>query len=135
MYLLPVIQLKKLLVDAESALPREASGLLLGRDFGRFTALSVIATPSHENTIISFRISNSDIDRVEEQLRGSDTRIRGCFHSHVFGAARPSSVDCSATKAPGDLWMIYAARFSNLKLFRWNGTSFQRERFGILPSL
>lgn len=135
MYLLPIDQIDQLLTCVQAAFPREASGLLLRREFRRFTVLSVAGTSSEENTLFSFRIRDAAIDKIAESLRGSGTRIGGCFHSHVVGAARPSSRDCAATKEPGDLWLIYSVRFRNLNLFGWDGMTFQKERFLMAPSL
>ena len=135
MYIFPIDQIEQLLTYAWAAFPREASGLLLRREFKRFTVLYVVATSNKENTLISFRIRDTTIDKIAESLRGSETRIGGCFHSHVLGAARPSTLDRVATKEPGDLWLIFSVRFRNLVLFEWDGMTFQRERFRIAPSL
>ena len=134
MYLLPTAQIEHLLLHAQAALPREAAGLLLRRDFKRFAILSVVGTSSMENTLISFRIRDAAIKKIAESLQGSGTTICGCFHSHVVGAARPSSHDSAATKEAGDLWLIYSVRFRDLNLYRWDGTTFQKERFLIAPS-
>jgi proteasome lid subunit RPN8/RPN11 len=135
MYLFPIDQIGELLTCAKAALPREAAGLLLRREFKRFIVLSVAATSSEENTPLSFRIRDVAIDKIAESLINSGTKICGCFHSHVVGAARPSKHDCAATKKPGDLWLIYSVRFRNLNLFSWDGMTFQKERFRIASSL
>lgn len=133
MYILSIHEIEKLLTSAQTAFPREASGLLLRREFKRFTVLSLAVTSSEENTPLSFRIRDAAIDEIAESLRGSGTTICGCFHSHVVGPARPSNRDCAATKEPGDLWLIYSVRFRNLNLFGWNGMTFQKDRFLIAP--
>src|SRR6202051_3066050 len=121
MHILPTAQIEHLLTHVRAAFPREASGLLLRRDFKRFTILSVAGTSSTDNTPLSFRIRDGAIEKIAESLRGSDTRICGCFHSHVLGKAYPSSHDCAATKESGDLWLIYSVRFRDLHLYRWDG--------------
>ena len=135
MYLIPTDEVEKILMHVEAAFPREASGLLLRREFKQFTLLSVVGTPIEENTPLSFRIRGAGIKKIAESLRGSGTRTCGCFHSHVVGGACPSRRDCAARKEPGDLWLIYSVRFRNLNLFRWDGKRFKRERFLIIPSL
>lgn len=122
------------LKDARSAFPREASGLLLGKRSAGVTILSICATPSDENTLVSFRIRDETIRKIEESLRGGPVQIRGCFHSHVVGAARPSKYDCMGVKAVGDLWLIYSVRFCELRLFQWDGNAFQRRRYRILKA-
>ena len=133
MYVLPLDQVEQLLTHVQAAFPWEASGLLLRREFKRSTILSIAATPSDENTLLSFRIRDAAISRIAASVKGSGTRVCGCFHSHVLGAARPSVRDSASPKTPGDLWLIYSARFRDLKLFRWDGTTFQKERFQIRP--
>lgn len=133
MHILSIHEIEKLLTSVQTAFPQEASGLLLRREFKRFTVLSLTVTSSEENTPLSFRIRDAAIDEIAESLRGSDTTICGCFHSHVVGPARPSSSDCAGTKKPGELWLIYSVRFRNLNLFGWDGMTFQKERFLIAP--
>lgn len=128
-YFIAVANIDAILENVRSAFPREASGLLLGETFAGVTILSVRPTPSDENTPVSFRIRAKMIRRIEESLRNVDVQIRGCFHSHVLGPARPSKFDCAGMKAAGDLWLIYSARFHELRLFEWDGNAFQRKRF------
>lgn len=134
MYVFPINQFEQLLVCVQEAFPREASGLLLRQEFKRFKVLSVAGTSSEENTLHSFRIRNAAIDKIAVSLRGSGTRICGCFHTHI-GVARPSRHDRAATKEPGDLWLIYSVRFRNLNLFKWDGMTFKKERYLIAPPL
>lgn len=133
-YVFPIDQIGKLRTFVKVAFPREAAGLLLRREFKTFTFLSFAPTPNEDNTLLSFRIRDAAIDRIAESLINSDTRICGCFHSHILGAARPSKKDRAAKKMPGDLWLIYSVRFRNLRLFSWDGAAFQKERFRIVPS-
>lgn len=134
-YVFPIDQIGKLVTFVRAALPREAAGLLLRREFKSFTILSFAPTSIEENTLLSFRISDAAIDRMAESLMNRDTRICGCFHSHILGAARPSPKDSAAIKKSGDLWLICSVRFRNLRLFSWDGATFQKERFKIVPSL
>lgn len=134
MFILPVNQIQEFLSYSQEAFPCEASGLLLRRDIRRFTVLTFVRTRSDENTPFSFRITDSDIQKISESLVDSHTRIGGCAHSHPFGRAAPSSIDSAASKEPGDLWLIYSLRFRHLNLFQWNLTSFQKVNFRIVPS-
>ena len=115
---------------ARDAFPREAAGLLIGRRRDSATALSVYPTPIDENTLLSFKIRDTTIRSVRERLNGGAT-IRGCFHSHLVGAARPSKHDRAGAQTPGDLWLIYSLRFHELKLYEWDGERFHRRRFRI----
>lgn len=134
MYVFPADEIEKVLASAERAFPKEASGLLLRQEFGRFTLLSLTETSNDENTPLSFRIRDEAIEKIAKCLKGSGKTICGVSHSHVVGQARPSSIDCAATKARGDLWLIYSVAYRNLRLFEWDGMAFQRTRFKIVPS-
>ena len=135
MYILPVDQLERLLACVDDAFPCEAAGLLLGRQVGRHTVLTINYMSSTDNTPLSFRIRDADIVQVASSLKGSETNICGCFHSHVLGDARPSRADREGAKEFGNLWLIYSMRFRRLKLFRWQGTAFTGEHFRIAPPL
>jgi proteasome lid subunit RPN8/RPN11 len=121
-----------LLRNSRSAYPKEASGVLIGAERGHATRLSVIETPSEENTHLSFIIRDQALRRIAQSL-GKSSRICGCFHSHVLGPARPSKRDCASHKASGDLWLIHSLRFQDLKLFIWDGAKFNRTRFRVVP--
>lgn len=135
MYILPVDQVERLLACVDDAFPCEAAGLLLGRQVGRYTVLTITVMSSTENTPLSFRIRDATIVQVASSLKGSATKIYGCFHSHVLGDARPSRADCEGAKEFGNLWLIYSMRFRRLKLFRWHGTAFFSERFRVAPPI
>jgi len=134
-YVFPVDEIEKVLASAQTAFPKEASGLLLRQEFGRFMLLSVTETSNEENTPLSFRIRDEVIEKIAKCLKGSGKAICGVSHSHVLGRAWPSSVDCAATKERGDLWLIYSVAYCNLRLFKWDGMTFERTRFQILPSV
>lgn len=131
--LIPVNQIRFLLECVQRALPREASGLLLREDYGHGLVLTFVPTSIYENTSSSFLIRTAAIKRISESLRGSPARIGGCFHSHTVGPAFPSKPDCAATKGHGDIWLIYSVRFRDLKLFCWNSSKFENQKFRIVP--
>jgi proteasome lid subunit RPN8/RPN11 len=133
MYLFPVGQLQLFLAHVSAALPREGSGLLLGRKWRRHTLLSFVPTSSEENTPVSFRIRSDTLSRVAQSLAGSGTGVCGCAHSHLFAGAYPSERDSAAVKGPCTLWMIYSLRRRDLRLFVWNEEAFSRTRLRIIP--
>jgi proteasome lid subunit RPN8/RPN11 len=118
---------------ARLAYPREACGVLIGAARGHVTRLSVMATTAEENTSLSFVIRDRAIQTIAQSLDKSSA-VRGCFHSHVLGPARPSKRDCTAHKSRGDLWLIYSLRFLDLRLFTWDGARFSRTRFRVVPA-
>ena len=129
--IIPLSQIQRLLKQVRIAFPREVSGIILGQEFGPYTILSFIGTSIEENTPFTFCIRDVEINSISDSIRCSEKRIRGCFHSHVFGSARPSIYDCAAEKEVGDLWLIFSVKFSDIKVFRWDGITFQKQRFRI----
>lgn len=132
MYLFRLSEIGQLAARAEAVFPREASGLLVRRAVRGDHLLSVCVTSDAENTIDSFRIRDAEIDRLTRELRGTNGRVGGCFHSHSLGRARPSRVDRAQPKKMGELWLIYSVPERDLQLFEWNGTAFRPRRYRIL---
>ncbi len=130
--IIPLSQIQLLLKIAQSSYPRETSGLMLGYDFRQYTLLNFVATSNSENTPFTFRIKDAEIAEVADSAKETNRRICGCFHSHILGVAKPSAYDIACPKNEGDLWLIYAVKYSDIRIFRWDGESFQKQRFTIL---
>src|ERR1041385_7294097 len=126
MYVLFDSEVRRLCEAARTALPCEASGILIRENRRREAVLSLVVTSSDRNTPRSFRIARETIRNTERALSGSSARICGCFHSHVLVSAWPSRRDHAGPKRIGDLWLIYSLRFRGLELFEWDGSEFQR---------
>jgi proteasome lid subunit RPN8/RPN11 len=122
---------RALLIGVREAFPKEASGILVQQAYKRVSVLSLVATSSEINTPTSFRIEDDAIESVQRSLAHTRARVCGYFHSHIGGPARPSSRDVAGAKDQGELWLIYSVRFRDLRLFRWNGAAFERERFRL----
>ena len=132
MYVFTVDQISRIIKQAKETFPRECCGLLLWKASRARGVLSVVPTVDTENTSVSFLIKSSTLREVREFARASGAEVRGCFHSHVIGAARPSKHDSRASKEAGGLWLIYALRSGRLNLFAWSGGRFVRKRFRIV---
>lgn len=130
-YIISAGSIRDIMTSSHSALPKEASGLLLGEGSAGSVILTVRNTTYDENTLVSFRISDKTIRSTEQSIAWTKLKIYGCFHSHVLGIARPSKRDCASPKRTGDLWMIYSVRYRQLKLFEWDGSAFQKRRFRV----
>lgn len=130
--IIPIGQIQLLLRFVQSTFPLEASGIILGQELGKYAVLYFIETNIAENTPFTFCIRDSEIFKISESIKGSDKKIYGCFHSHIFGAARPSIYDFSADKNMGDLWLIYSVKFSDFKIYKWSGIAFQNQSFKII---
>lgn len=131
MYLIALDQVDRIVGYASAVVPREACGLLVRTEARRGSLLSIIPTSIEDNTPISFRIRVRTIEEIKESLKGSKSKVCGCFHSHVVGRARPSKGDRAGVKEPGELWLIYAVQLRTLRLYAWNGNIFQRKCYKI----
>jgi proteasome lid subunit RPN8/RPN11 len=127
MHLLPLAEALRLLRHAQDAYPREAAGVLLGREWKGATWLSFVGTPHDGNTPASFRIRDAAIARIAAEHRGTGAAVCGCAHTHNVGPARPSPRDHASRKGPCRLWLIYSVPHRDLNLFSWDGTGFRRE--------
>ena len=103
--------LKAIADDAEAAYPREACGLLVGRQLagdhrlvGRVErAQNVAADPKK-----TFEIDPGLRLGLERELRGRPLAIIGHYHSHPDGPARPSARDLEMALEPDLAWLIVA---------------------------
>lgn len=85
----------RVLMAASRAYPNECCGLIEGAD----AAKGLRATAIHESPNIAedprrrFLIDPQVQFDLMRRLRGADTRIIGCFHSHPDGEPKPSATD------------------------------------------
>jgi len=102
--------LKQLLrEEALRAAPRECCGLLEGAVDGsaiRVAALHPVANIANEAD--RFEIDPAGHIALLRELRGTERRIIGCYHSHPNGRAAPSARDCEGAVEPDFLWLICA---------------------------
>src|SRR5436853_4657038 len=99
-YVFPLSELTAFLTHIQAACPREASGVLLRRDWRRTPTLFFAGTSHAENTATSFRIRDSAIREIADSPRFRDAQVCGCAHSHNLGRAFPSRQDIAAEKGP-----------------------------------
>ena len=95
--------------EARSALPRECCGLVEGKIEG--DVLKVIALHATRN--IAARDDRFEIDPMDQfalirRLRGTETGIVGCYHSHPNGSADASPHDHAGGGEKGYVWLILA---------------------------
>ncbi len=98
----------QVLLAAARAYPDECCGLLEGKD--RETGW--IITAVHEAANVAENPSRHYLIDPQVQfdlmraLRGKDTRLIGCFHSHPDGVPAPSATDLAEAYEPGFLYLI-----------------------------
>lgn len=98
----------QVLLAAAAAYPNECCGLIEGRD----TAEGWLVTAVHQTANMSDNASRHFLIDPQAQfdlmrgLRGKDTRVIGCFHSHPNGVAAPSATDRAEAYEAGFLYLI-----------------------------
>ena len=80
---------------ATRAYPHEACGLLEGRDVEQGWLVTAVHEADNiaEDPSRHFLIDPQTQFDLMRGLRGKDTRIVGCFHSHPNSIAEPSAID------------------------------------------
>jgi proteasome lid subunit RPN8/RPN11 len=100
----------QILLAAARSHPDECCGLIEGVE----TEAGWRATVIHEAANVaddparSFLIDPKAQFDLMRRLRGSETRLIGCFHSHPGGEAKPSATDRANAYGVGFLYLIAA---------------------------
>lgn len=79
------------------AIPREACGLLVGREAGRMR--EVLAAPVARNIaagVDRFHLHPADQLEIEREAARLGLQVLGCWHSHPRSRALPSGTDLAA---------------------------------------
>jgi proteasome lid subunit RPN8/RPN11 len=125
---LPDALAAQVLLAAARAYPQECCGLLEGKD----TETGWIATAVHEAANIAENPSRHFLIDPQAQfdlmraLRGKDTRLVGCFHSHPDGVPAPSATDRAEAYEAGFLYLIAGGAPDSglvLRAYRFDGLS------------
>lgn len=99
--------LNQIEAHAQETFPREACGLLIGKD-GQI--LDAIRSPNLAAGFDEFLIDHALHLKIQRQVREKDLKIIGVYHSHPGGDSEPSFADISGATTPGLLWMITALK-------------------------
>jgi proteasome lid subunit RPN8/RPN11 len=105
-------QLKQVVDAAEGAYPRECCGLLAGRARAD-NDLEVRAVHPSANLDSSGRADRFEVDSelfidLNRDLRGTNDRVIGVYHSHCDHRAQPSQTDLELAWEPDLIWLIVA---------------------------
>ncbi len=118
----------QVLLAAARAYPNECCGLIEGTEAGQ----GWIATAVHEAANIAdnparhFLIDPQAQFDLLRAMRGQDTQIIGCFHSHPDGEPAPSATDRAEAYEPGFLYVIAGGSAEiglSLRAYRFDGPS------------
>jgi proteasome lid subunit RPN8/RPN11 len=97
-------QVAALLAYAAEAHPREACGLLLGRE-GRIEEVRLCAN-IHPSPETHFEIDPQALIDAHRAARGGGPDVLGYFHSHPSGPPEPSATDRANATGDGRAWAI-----------------------------
>lgn len=114
-----------MLAHARSDLPCEACGLLGGRgdELLRFVPCrNALASPRR------YEISPEEILAAERRFADEGLELRGIFHSHPEGPARPSDTDLREAAYPKAVYLIAAPKEDDLRAFRLTSGEMQEVR-------
>lgn len=94
--------------------PREACGLLLGRDLRIEAAVAAANIAEHPER--EFEIDPAVLLRCHREAREGGPAVIGWYHSHPNGLPEPSAMDATRADEEGKVWLIAAA--DGLRAFR-----------------
>ena len=106
--------LKVIIDEAETAAPEECCGLLVGRDWTEgsaegdlaVTRVAPSANVTEGNPQKSFEIDPNLRFNLMREIRDSNKRIIGVYHSHPDQSAQPSERDLAQAWEPELAWLI-----------------------------
>ena len=114
MIFIPNGLLKVIIDEAEAAAPEECCGLLIGRDWtedepndGRVvTRIAPSKNVTENDPKTSFEIDPKLRFDLMRELRKTNKRIIGVYHSHPNNSAQPSERDLAQAWEPDLTWLI-----------------------------
>lgn len=99
--------LDAMIAAARAAHPREACGILLGRERD-ITAFRETANV-HPAPRTHFEIDPRALIAAHRAARSDGPNVLGYFHSHPQGPAKPSATDIAMARGDGCIWAIAGA--------------------------
>jgi len=128
--------LKAIADNAEAAYPREACGLLVGRQLPGDHR--VVARVERAENVAADPRKTFEVDPglrigLERELRGQALAVIGHYHSHPDGPARPSAHDLEMALEPDLAWLIVAVGQGQASHLRAYLPRLDRQGFRVLP--
>ena len=114
---IPAAALAQIRQLAATAMPREACGLLIGREEGEVSRLEAAENVATEPTR-RFEIDPRRLLQLHRGLRGGAEELIGHWHSHPDGPAVPSACDREMVADPAMVWLIIAAPSGEARAWR-----------------
>ena len=114
MIYIPGALLKVIIDEAEAAAPEECCGLLVGRSWSEgqsdndrvVTRVAPSANVTEGDPLKSFEVDPKLRFDLMREIRDTDKRIIGVYHSHPDQSAQPSARDLAQAWEPDLTWLI-----------------------------
>jgi proteasome lid subunit RPN8/RPN11 len=111
---IPSSLLKIIIDEAEAAAPEECCGLLIGRDWAEdelndgciVTRIAPSPNVTEDDPKASFEIDPKLRFDLMRDIKGTNKRIIGVYHSHPNKPAQPSKRDLAQAWEPNLTWLI-----------------------------
>lgn len=108
---------EKLRRHASREFPREACGVLAGKDGAVTRVYECRNVSGHPE--VSYEISPEDLLKAMEDMKCRGLELLGFYHSHPAGLSRPSLIDEGRATWPGYSYVIVSPSGS-ISSWRWN---------------
>jgi proteasome lid subunit RPN8/RPN11 len=122
---LPVPVRAEMIQHAHEEAPNECCGLLVGE--GSLIAECVRAKNLHERPTTRYLLDPAEHIATIRRLRGTDSSVIGCYHSHPCSPPAPSETDFAEAYYPEFVWMIVSLaepHFEEVAAFRLTSEGF-----------
>ena len=126
---------EELIAHCRSRYPKEACGLLAGKD-GRVT--QVYPMTNVEDSPIGYSMDPREQFTIEKQMRQHGQTLLAIFHSHTASAAYPSSVDVRLAISPEISYVLVSLKdqaHPDVKSYRIDGQTITPESVTIEPTV
>lgn len=121
--------IQKLKEHAHRESPREACGVLAGKD-KNVTQVYACSNAS-ENPETTYEIAPPELLRVIEDAEAKGLEILGFYHSHPMGLSGPSFIDEGRATWHGHSYVIVIPE-GNISSWRWRDEGFEEEEVKLV---
>ena len=127
MLTIPMALYEEVLAHCRSRSPKEACGILAGKDG---IVAQVYPMTNTEDSPIGYTMDPKEQLQIEKQMRQRGQRMVGIYHSHTASEAYPSSVDVRLAISPDVSYVLVSLKDPkqpDFKSYRIDGTTITTE--------
>lgn len=123
--------LDRIEAGAQSCLPRESCGIILGaqtQDGWKVSGVQESPNIAPQDRNDRFEIDPALLLGAQKTARAGGPRMIGVYHSHPNGSAEPSETDVASAWQTGMIWVISAVGIERMET-----RAYLREMSGFVP--